>query len=184
MKEFQEIEFAGWVVLVTQHRPEGEGNSEFSFLPQDAGLEGEFFHIGTYTRQLCHCRLICAIQVYYGGTDCYYPPGVLHVLLLGEFPKYADPNRLDLGGQIWLQERGVSSVLEFRKGVKMEKLYCHNINLMSNVVKTSLVTKQNSLTLLYAISRWLSIKYTHYRACLIFNLKIFLTFYIIKHISS
>ena len=34
------------------------------------------------------------------------------------------------------------------------------------------------------ISRMLSIKYTHYRACLIFNLKIFLTFYIIKHISS
>ena len=44
--------------------------------------------------------------MYYGGTYCYYPPGVLHVLLLGEFPKYADPNRLDLGGQIWLQERG------------------------------------------------------------------------------
>ena len=128
MKEFQEIEFAGWVVLVTQHRPEGEGNSEFSFLPQDTG-GGVFSHRHLHTAAMS-LPLICAIQVYYGGTYCYYPPGVLHVLLLGEFPKYADPNRLDLGGQIWLQERGVSSVLEFRKGVKLEKLYCHNINLM------------------------------------------------------
>ena len=48
MKEFQEIEFAGWVVLVTQHRPEGEGNSEFSFLPQDTG-GGVFSHRHLHT---------------------------------------------------------------------------------------------------------------------------------------
>ena len=101
-EEFEEIEFAGRARLVTQARRRETRNSHFCLKTR----EGEFFHIGTYTRQLCHCRLICAIQVYYGGTYCYYPPGVLHVLLLGEFPKYADPNRLDLGGQIWLQERG------------------------------------------------------------------------------
>ena len=73
-----------------------EGNSEFSFLLE----KGEFFHIGSYTRCSYVTALFSALSRYVTGV----------CIVTGEFAQYADPNRLDRGGQIWSWRR--------RRGVK------------------------------------------------------------------
>ena len=85
---------------------------EFSFLPKFR--KGEFFHIGSYTRWSNVTALFSALSRYVTGV----------CIVTGEFPQYADPNRLDRAGQIWRggaggrRRRGVRKSVEKGEGVR------------------------------------------------------------------